>query len=365
MEKLGCVGQKSEKICLKLASASGRLSEEPVNVMIKGESAAGKNYLLHSVLETEPPEDVLEVTRLTGKALQYFPGSLKHKIVSIAEAPGGEDADYSIRTFQSEKMIRILVPEKDELGHLETRERLVEGPAVFFQTTTKAHLHPENETRAFDLFVDESEEQTQRIFEAQDRHYRDRMPGEQRDRIFKKWHNAARLIVPMPVLIPFSDKIRFPSKPLRVRRDRPRLLALVQASALLHQQQREVIERNDQLHLVATVDDYALARELAIVLLQSVLSGATPKCKGLVKWAQKQGERRWSKKEIDQAMGWSRKTTLKHLAEAVDLGCLGMDQNQVKNSKEFWFVKDVEGPLLELPDPTCLLGSCTSTTPRS
>ena len=167
IEKLGCVGQKSETICLKLAATSGRLSEEPVNVMIKGESAAGKNYLLHSVLETEPPEDVIEVTRMTGKALQYFPGSLKHKIVSIAEVPGGEDADYSIRTFQSEKMIRILVPEKDELGRLETRERLVEGPAVFFQTTTKAHLHPENETRAFDLFVDESEEQTQRIFEAQ------------------------------------------------------------------------------------------------------------------------------------------------------------------------------------------------------
>ncbi len=74
IEKLGCVGQKSEKICLKLAATSGRLSEEPVNVMIKGESAAGKNYLLHSVLETEPPEDVIEVTRMTGKPQQPFAG---------------------------------------------------------------------------------------------------------------------------------------------------------------------------------------------------------------------------------------------------------------------------------------------------
>lgn len=51
---LGCVGQSSEKTTIKLAAASGRLSEDPINIVIKGESAAGKNFLLHSVLEFEP-----------------------------------------------------------------------------------------------------------------------------------------------------------------------------------------------------------------------------------------------------------------------------------------------------------------------
>ena len=94
----------------------------------------------------------------------------------------------------------------------------------------------------------------------------------------------ARLLTPRHVVIPFARKIKFPTNPLRVRRDRPRFLALIEASALLHQYQRESTERNGQVYLVATVEDYAIAREVAMVLLQPVLSGATPKCKALVDW---------------------------------------------------------------------------------
>jgi hypothetical protein len=363
-ELLGSVGQQTEKTILKLAAASGRLSDEPINITIKGESAVGKNYLMHSVLETEPQEDVIEISGMTAKALQYFAKSLKHKIVAIAEAPGGEDADYSIRTFQSEKAIRILVPEKDEAGRLETQERVVEGPAVFFQTTTKTHLHSENETRAFDVYPDESEEQAQRIFEAQNRRYIDPMPPDKRDRIVRRWQNTGRLLAPMPVLIPFADKIRFPKKPLRVRRDRPRLLALVESSALLHQHQREVTDRNGQLYLVAKVEDYAIARELAMTLLPRVLSGSTIKCQKLVEWAERQGEHMFGKKDVDHAMDWTRKTTVKYLAEAVTLGCLAVDGDDAKTGKKFWFLKKIDTPPLELPKPEELLeGRCSSTAP--
>lgn len=346
---LGCVGQSSEKTTIKLAAASGRLSDDPINVVIKGESAAGKNFLLHSVLELEPPEDVLEISRMTAKALQYWQGSLRHKIVSIAEVPGSEDADYSIRTFQSEKKIKIWSVEKNTSGQLETKELEVEGPAVFFQTTTKPHLHMENETRCFDLFVDESEEQTQKIFAAQNQRYTDPMPPLERERISRRWRNASRLLVPMPVLIPFAERIKFPTKPLRVRRDWPRVLGLIEASALLHQYQRQSVEKNGRLHLVATIDDYEIARELTISLLESVLSGATPKCKKLIEWAKSRSDK-FSKKDADFAMNWSRKTTLKYLREATELACIGMDDDKVSNSDEFWFATDLDSPLVNLPD---------------
>jgi hypothetical protein len=87
-EKLGCVGQKAEKTELKLACASGRLSDTPINTTVKGESSGGKNFLLHSVLETEPPEDVFEITSMSAKALQYLPTSLTHKLVAITEVAG-------------------------------------------------------------------------------------------------------------------------------------------------------------------------------------------------------------------------------------------------------------------------------------
>ncbi len=347
---LGCVGQSSEKTTIKLAAASGRLSEDPINIVIKGESAAGKNFLLHSVLEFEPPEDVLEISRMTAKALQYRQGSLKHKIVAIAEVPGSEDADYSIRTFQSEKKIKIWTVEKNASGQLETQEQEIEGPAVFFQTTTKPHLHMENETRSFDLFVDESEQQTVEIFAAQTHRYTDPMPPVERERILQRWRNASRLLVPLPVLIPFADRIKFPTKPLRVRRDWPRVLGLVEASALLHQRQRLSTEKNGHLYLIATVDDYAIARELVISLLEPVLSGATPKCKRLITWA-KTGPGKFSKKDVDFAMNWSRKTSLKYLREANELGCIGMHADRIAKADEFWFVTDVDSPLVNLTDP--------------
>lgn len=355
-ERLGCVGQKAEKTELKLACASGRMSDTPINTTVKGESSGGKNFLLHSVLETEPPEDVIEITGMSAKALQYLPTSLTHKLVAITEVAGSEDADYSLRTFQSERVIRIWVVEKDATGHLETREHEVQGPAGFFQTTTKAHLHPENETRTFDVFIDESEEQTERIFEAQNNaHVSPMGPGE-REAVLRRWRNAGRLLTPMPVLIPFAGNIKFPTKPLRVRRDRPRVLALIEASALLHQHQRKRVEKNGRAYLLATVDDYDLARELAIALLESALSGATPKCRRLVEWAEKLAEgqcerKHFSKVKVDLGFGWSRKTTLKYLREAVSLGCLAMDRDRVEKSAEFWFVKKVESPLVELPRP--------------
>ena len=357
VEELGCVGQGAQKIVLKLAAVSGRLSEDPINVTVKGESAGGKNHLLYSVLETEPPEDVIDITRMTSKALQYWPESLRHKIVMITEVPGTEDADYTIRTFQSEKHIRVWVAEKDETGHLVTRQHEVEGPAVFFQTTTKAHLHSENETRNFDVFVDETEEQTKRIFAAQDRAHMKPRPPEARTAILRRWRNAARLLAPVPVLIPFADKITFPTRPLRVRRDRPRVLSLIEASALLHQHQREVVERDGLLFLIASVADYAIARELAVELLEVVLSGATPKCRALIAWAETLGDQKFTKKDLDAGMDWSRKTTLKYLSEAVALGCIGADRGSVKNSTEFSFLKQVKGPLVDLVTPDALMQS--------
>jgi len=356
-ERLGCVGQKFEKIALKLGATSGRLSENPINITIKGESAAGKNFLMNSVTDTEPPEDVVSVTRMSAKALQYMPQSLRHKIVAIAEVLGAEEADYSIRTFQSEKVIKILVVEKNTDGHLETVEHVVEGPAVFFQTTTKTHLHPENETSEFDLFVDESEEQTRRIFSTQHVSYIDPMPAGARGQILRRWQNAARMLAPFPVLIPFAGKIEFPTKPLRVRRDHPRVLSLIEASALLHQHQRETAERDGRRFLVAAIEDYAIARELAISLLETALSGATPKCRKLVSWAEERVEQdeKFSKGDVDEMMGWTRKTTLKYLGEAVGLGCIGMDTGKLGRSKDFWFVKKPERPVLELPRPEDLV----------
>lgn len=341
IEKLGCTGEESNKTVLYLAYTS-RLLRRPISINVKGESSGGKNFLVQSVGRFLPPESVQFISNATPKALYYLPEDLTHKVVVIAETVGGQDADYSIRTFQSEGEIVILVPEKDKgSGRIETKERRVKGPAAFIQTTTRAHLHQENETRSFDLFIDESEQQTEGIFKAQNAEYRGDASTLNVDGLLEVWRNAQRLLKPLPVVIPYVDAVEFPTKPLRVRRDRPRFLALIESSALLHQHQREKRDINGQKHIVASLDDYKIARELGVMVLGPVLKGATPRCEVLVE-AASGFESDFTRTQIAAKLGWERKTVIKYLNEAVDLGCLDETPQGSGKSITYEFVKKIE-----------------------
>ena len=58
-------------------------------------------------------------------------------------------------------------------GRMYTRHFEVEGPIAYFETTTNTQVNLENATRSFEVSLDESEAQTQRI---QDQQRRGRSP---------------------------------------------------------------------------------------------------------------------------------------------------------------------------------------------
>ena len=134
----------------------------------------------------------------------------------------------------------------------------VEGPTVIVQTTTKNHLHPENETRVVPLYLDESAEQTEKITQAVLR----RAAGinsislEERKQICAAWHDAVRLLQPAEMVIPFAERIEVPSAPLRLRRDVPRLLNVIKLITWVHQHTRGC---DDAGRVVATEEDFAMA----------------------------------------------------------------------------------------------------------
>src|SRR5262249_16311680 len=148
IESMGCVGEETNKHTLLLACIS-RLLPQPINVTVKGESSAGKNYQVDWVTQFLPPEKLHPITSASAKSLFYIETDYRNSVVVIAEAPGGEESDYSIRSMQSENKLVALVTEKQD-GKFVTVEHTVEGPIAFIQTTTKPHLHTENETRVFD-----------------------------------------------------------------------------------------------------------------------------------------------------------------------------------------------------------------------
>jgi hypothetical protein len=148
------------------------------------------------------------------------------------------------------------------------------GPLSFLESTTATSINPENSNRNFEVYLDESDEQTRRIHAAQRMahtlagwHAEDR-----RAAAIRRHQNAQRLLRPVRVLIPFTEAIRFPESWTRGRRDNERMLYLIEAVAFLHQHQRPV--KSDPLkgdYIEATVEDYAAAYGLARAALSQAL----------------------------------------------------------------------------------------------
>ena len=141
--------------------ATTQLFDKCMSGAIKGPSSAGKSELRQRVLAFMPPEHVVAFSTLSEKALLYTEGDFPHKILSMGEAAGAEEQslqDYLLRELISSG--RLIYPVVQKIGN-ELMTVIIEknGPVCFFVTTTKAALHPENETRMVSIEVDDSGEQ--------------------------------------------------------------------------------------------------------------------------------------------------------------------------------------------------------------
>jgi len=133
------------------------------------------------------------------------------------------------------------------------------------ESTTDQRINPENANRCFELYLDESEAQTQAIFSAQRRARS--LDGWRHERkkaqVLKVHHNAQRLLRSLKVIIPFVELIEFPPSWLRGRRDHDRFLSLIEGIAFLHQHQRTIGRDGSEEYIEASIEDYALAYDLA------------------------------------------------------------------------------------------------------
>jgi hypothetical protein len=273
MDALGYVGEDANKKLGYLIAVSRKLAE-PLSAILISQSGAGKSGLAGALERLVPFEEVVFWSRLTPQALYYVEKDvLKRKLVVIEERDGSDAADYSIRALQSKHKLVQAVPVKDpSTGTIQTRTMEVEGPAAFLETTTRLHINPENASRCFELYLDETPAQTERVQHAQRMaKTAEGLRVRERARAVERTHqNAQRLLEPIGIVIPYAPLLTFPSAWLRTRRDHPRLLNLVEAAAFLHQMQRTRGRLREGVEYIeATVEDYAIAYALA----SSVLSG--------------------------------------------------------------------------------------------
>lgn len=272
---LGYVGEDTNKLMVYLIATSRKL-ENPLSVIIKAQSASGKSELLKKIMELMPEEDVKDLSRITENALFWVDqDSLKHKFIVIMEKDGSEQADYPIRILQSEKKLTLLAPQKDDIdGKIKTQEFEIEGPVAFAETTCETSDNFENNTRVFDLYVNESEEQTKLIHEVQkeERTLEGLVKKISRDKIIRKHQNAQKLLKTIKVIIPYAKFIEFPYKLVRTRRDMSRFLDLITVITFLRQYQKEIKKDNSIGEFIeADMGDYKTAHEIALDVLGQTL----------------------------------------------------------------------------------------------
>lgn len=320
MVKIGIIGEECNRAMVYLACIS-RLFATPISIALKGSSSSGKSHLVSAVLRLMPRSAVFEFSYVSAKALAYMDNvDFRNKILVIYERSGALESDYNIRVMQSEGKLRIAVPIKDKAtGRHKTIFIEIAGPIAYIETTTEHSGHPENETRVYSVFTDESEEQTKRIHEQQKAQYRSKqsIPDEEKNAIVRKHVVAQQLLKPYAVTIPYIDLIRFPSNKIRLRRDFPRFLISIAVVALLHQYQRDKTIDNGIDRLIATVDDYRIAYEISIKALIQSMAELPLRSRSLLKSCRKYSST-FSRNDLVIKTGWSLDEIVKYMRPLID-----------------------------------------------
>ena len=247
--------------------------DRPVSVAVKGPSSGGKTYLVDRVLDFFPDAAYHALTAMSDRALAYSEEPIKHRFLVFFEAEGmsSDFATYLMRSLLSEGRLRYEFVEKTSEG---LRVRLIEreGPTGLVVTTTAVRMHPENETRLLSLTVTDTREQTRDILASL---AKSKTEGTD----LTPWHAlqdwlagpAAERKVAIPYAPALADLV--PPVAVRLRRDFGAVLNLIQTHAILHQASRE---KNEEGHIVATLDDYARVRDLVDDLISEGIEATVP-----------------------------------------------------------------------------------------
>jgi hypothetical protein len=372
--RMGVVGEETLRLMVYLCFTS-RILKEPLSMTVKGESSSGKSFSCQNVQRLIPEEGYHFITKATQQAFFHMPeDGLQHRIVYINEMQGSEQADYSIRTAQSEGDLILMMPVKDEhTGNMETITKKVKGPVGFLITTTKARMFDENETRNFSVFSDDSPGLTQSIGDITIR----KAQGEVFELNHKEinlWKNIQRLLkTDLKVIIPYAKEVlgSFPDKPVRIRRDRERFRVLINVITILHQSHRKIEDGK----IYSTLADYQIAKILAEETLIKTIYEGSPIADTLFYTIQQMEEEfvpidekiefnftyqeladklEWDKRKVKK---WMTPLTQNGLIEYVHKGGEGkgmqaiMKINKIKNKPEKYFLPEVSELIEMYPMP--------------
>ncbi len=274
--KSGVVGEENNRIFL-FGIASSYKMPDTLHALIQGSSGSGKTHLLASMMHFMPHEDTISLTRVTESSLyNYGKYELQNKLIGMEDYDGLEEkAEFAFRELQSKGMISTSTSGKNETtGEISGFVKEVYGPIASLSATTKGEIYEDNMSRCFLVAVDESEEQTQKIIQYQNRRAAGLINENQEKEIRDFLRNCIRILQPYKVVNPFADKIQLPKEAHKIRRLNDLFQSYVKQITLINQFQRK---KDNQGRLITQKEDIQITIEImfdSIILKVDELDGS-------------------------------------------------------------------------------------------
>ena len=255
LERDGLVGEK-ENALVVYTGVTSRVFPYPLNVFVKGQSSAGKNFLIKKVLRLLPRHAIADITSISDKAWSYMGDRLRHKVVYIPERNEDVGNVHPLRLLISEDKIKRRVTSWKH-KKLSTKSYVARGPVASL-STGKSQLTIDDATRHVSISINETAEQTRRIAKSYTRQTKRLSQDE-----LRTWRMVQRLLenrMGIEIDLPeWFDEVtdRLFVGDLRVRRYFPAFIEACRTVCLIRSFQRR--ESSKENRLTMDFADFAMA----------------------------------------------------------------------------------------------------------
>jgi len=291
--KSGVIGEQINRLLMYLIFTS-RKTNNPLHCISLGSSGTGKTHLQSKVAELIPQIDKVEITVLSANAFYYFNRTeLQHKLILIEDLDGAESVLYPLRELQTKKKITKTVVHKDSKGTTKTIHLTVEGPICVAGCTTQESIYEDNSNRSFLLYIDESQEQDQRIMNYQRLLSAGKIDKDQERKTQELLQNVQQLLEPIKVINPFAEFLELPQSVFKPRRTNSHYLQFIEAITFYKQCQRhkQYNKQTGEEYIETEIEDIQEANELITEVLLRKSDELTGACRNYLEELKKHIQR--------------------------------------------------------------------------
>jgi hypothetical protein len=331
LTKLGYIGESNNKKIAYLISISRKL-KRPLSGIIVSSSGAGKTGLMMAIAKLVPDADKLLLSRLTPQALFNLPSDALIQKFIVVDERNGVGSDYSVRTMQTSNVLTIAKP-KTKAN--ESGVRCIETQCSYMESTTNESINPENASRSLILHLDESPEATLAILKSQ-RLSRLNTYSESLAELIAWHHQFQSDLKSLPIIIPYIEQLTFPYHRVNFRREQEKFLGLLEASALLHQHDRDTTKGV----IIASVEDYKIAYDLYASVFKESQRELSKRASTMLEILESKGLNTFTMRQAISATEWTYTTVHRTIRELLQYEYLTQDTDKKGKHQKSYTILD-------------------------